>query len=56
VHLLNVDGKEISIIKEGKSIGEIPLEINVKDLSSGIYFVILKINGKQYYNKFVVNK
>ncbi len=54
--LLTLNGEEIAVIKEGEGVGELPVEIKTNSFASGVYFVVLDINGKRYFNKLTINK
>jgi subtilisin family serine protease/photosystem II stability/assembly factor-like uncharacterized protein len=56
VVLLNSNGEEIEVIEEGEATGEILLKVSTSGLSTGSYFVVLNVAGKQYFNKLSVRK
>ena len=57
ISLINMMGQTVSSIVENKNLssGNSTFEINKNNLSSGVYFVKINVNGKSRMEKLVIN-
>jgi hypothetical protein len=55
--LFNINGKKIiEILDHDVNAGETNIQLNISNLSSGIYFCILKTNNKVFSKKVIISK
>jgi len=56
IEIINVFGQKITSSQNRNVFGEINIEKDVSHLSAGMYFVVIKENGKQVYSKKIIKK
>jgi hypothetical protein len=54
VEILNLYGQKVSSIKNRNVLGEITIKTDLSNLSNGMYFVIVKENGKQVNSQKII--
>jgi len=54
IDIINLYGQKIASIKNKNVFGEIKIETDLSYLSSGMYLIILKENGKQVFSKKII--
>ena len=54
IDIINLYGQKIASTKNKNVLGEIKIETDLSHLSSGMYLVVLKENGKQVFSKKII--
>lgn len=56
IEIINIYGQKLASVHNKNVFGEIKIETHLSHLTSGLYLIVIKENGKQVYSKKIIRK